>query len=173
MNLEMQPLVPLLAYVIGPVTDLDSNPVGIEDEEGVVAREVRFLLRRAVDPGVHGQTALIGVIDFARIVDCEGEVLDPYFEVVVFAAVGLPEAQSGLGLGTRNMSLTEAEVDDILGSPISPKPALHREADRTKHAEVEGEGAVNISDREVDVVKASYSHSASSVARVRDSLSAT
>ena len=113
----MQPLVPLLAHVIGPVTNLDSNPVGIEDEERVVAWEVRFLLRRAVDPGVHAQTALIGVVDFARIADGEGEVLDPYFEVVVFAAVGLPEAQSGLGLVARNMFLTEAEVDDILWFP--------------------------------------------------------
>ena len=125
----MQPLVPLLAHVIGPVTNLDSNPVGIEDEEGVVAREVGFLLRWAVNPGVHVQAALIGVVDFARIVDREGEVLDPNLEVLVFPAVSLPEAQSGLGLGTRNMFLTEAEVDDILGSPIRSKPTLHREAD--------------------------------------------
>ena len=76
LNLEMQPLVPLLAHLIGPVVYLDPNPVGIEDEEGVVAREVRFLLRRAVDTGVHGQTALIGVVDFAPAVDREGEVLD-------------------------------------------------------------------------------------------------
>ena len=110
----------------------------------------------------------MGVVDFARAVDREGEVFDPHFEVLVFAAVGLPEAQSGLGLGTRNMFLTEAEVDDILGSPVGPKPALHREADWTKHAQVEGEGAVKITDREVDVVEASYRHSSSSVTPVRD-----
>ena len=95
----MQPLVPLLAHVIGPVTNLDSNPVGIEDEERVVAWEVRFLLRRAVDPGVHAQTALIGVVDFARIVDREGEVLDPYLEVVVFPAVGFPALEREYGGG--------------------------------------------------------------------------
>ena len=45
-SFEMQTVVPLLAHLIGPVVYLDPNPVGIEDEEGVVAREVRFLLRR-------------------------------------------------------------------------------------------------------------------------------
>ena len=59
------------------------------------------------------------------------------------------------------MFVTEAKIDDILGSPIGPKPALHREAEGAKHTEVEGEGAVNIRDRKVDVVDASYGHQAS------------
>jgi hypothetical protein len=110
-----------------------------------------------MDPGVHVQTALIGVVDLARVVDREREVLDPYLAAVVFAAVSLSEAQSGLRLRPRNMLVTEAEVDDILRSPIRPKPALHRESDWPKHAEVEGEGAVAIGDREVDVVDARVS----------------
>ncbi len=48
---------------------------------------------------------------------------------MVFPAVGLPEAQSGFGLGTRNMFLTKAKIDDIPGSPLGLKPALDREAD--------------------------------------------
>jgi len=71
------------------VIDLDSNPVGIEDEERVVAREIGFLLRWAVDPRVHLETATIGVVDFAPSVDRESEVFDPDLEVAVLTAVGL------------------------------------------------------------------------------------
>jgi hypothetical protein len=130
LNLEMLPIVPLLAYLVRPVVYLHPNPIGVEDEEGVVTRKVRFLLRWAVDPGVHVQAPPISVVDFAAAVDCECEMLDPHLEVVVLAAIGLPEAESGLGLAPKDMVLTKAEVDDLLGSAISLKPALHPQPDR-------------------------------------------
>ena len=38
LDLEVFSGIPLLADLIGMVTNLDANPVGVEDEEGVVAR---------------------------------------------------------------------------------------------------------------------------------------
>ncbi|MEZ5155308.1 MAG: hypothetical protein R2718_04265 [Solirubrobacterales bacterium] len=159
---EMYPVVPLPAYLIRPVIHLDPNPVGIEDEERVVAREVRFLLGRDVDPGAHVQASPVGLVDLGAAVDRKGEVFDPHSVVPVLATVSLPQAESGLGLAPEDVALTKPEVDHLLGSTIGLKPPLHLQAERTEHAEVEVEGAVEILDREIDVVEA-FGHSSSSV----------
>lgn len=72
---------------------------------------------------IHAEAALVGAVDLAAAVHRECKMLDPHFEVVVLAAVGVAEPESGLGLATRDMLLTEAEADDLLGSPIGQKPA--------------------------------------------------
>ena len=81
----MHAFVPLLAHLIRPVIELDSDPVGVEEEERVVARE--FLLRRIVDSGVIAQTALIRVVDLAAGVERERKVLDPDLVVAMFATI--------------------------------------------------------------------------------------
>ena len=72
------------------------------------------------------------------------------------AAVRFPQAQPCLRHGTWDELLTETEVHDLLGFPVGLKAALDSESEGTQHLEVEGEGAFDIADREIDVVDSSY-----------------
>jgi hypothetical protein len=71
-----------------PGEDLDAHPVGIEDEDRVIAVDVTILFGWKVDARAVGNTALVCAVHLVPAVDLEREVLDP--DVVV--AMGPPSA---------------------------------------------------------------------------------
>jgi hypothetical protein len=70
-------------------------------------------------------------------------VLDTHVVVAVSSAVGLPKAEK---------LLAHAQVDDLLRPAIARIAAVHRRAERAEHGEVERRRALDVADREIDVV---------------------
>jgi len=89
--------------------DLDAKSIRIEDEEGVVARDVAVLLRRVVDPITPLQAPLMSRVDLLAGVDLERQVFEPDAVVAMGAAVGGTKAEP---------FVTEAQID---GRPPIPR----------------------------------------------------
>src|SRR6478672_13439587 len=71
----------------GPAEHFDSNPIGIEGKERVIARLVAILLRREVNVCATREAACMRLINLLPSVNLEGEVLDADVVVAVGSTV--------------------------------------------------------------------------------------
>ena len=110
--------------------DLNAEAIGIEEEDGPVARIVATRLWREMDGYLVLQAALVGLVDLFGTLDEEGEVLDPNVVVVMLAAVGAAETEH-LASGV--------EIDNLLGPTIGRGALGLAQAQWPEDLEVEGE----------------------------------
>jgi hypothetical protein len=80
-----------------------------------------LFFRRKVNPSTHAHAALVCVVYLAAVINCEGEVLDSDVLVAVLATICLSKPQACLGLGSLDMILPEAQVEDVLLLSSMPK----------------------------------------------------
>jgi hypothetical protein len=96
-----------------------------------------------VDTRAELAAPLEGFVDLLTAFDLEGEVLDPYAVVGVLTAVRRSKPK---------VLLAEAKVDDLLRAAVTRDAEVLLEAERPEDAEVEGEGAADVTNADVDVL---------------------
>jgi hypothetical protein len=136
-----------------PVEHLDSNPVGVEGEERVIARLVAILLRREVNVCATREAACMRLINLLPSVNLEGEVLDADVVVAVGTTVGWTQAET-----TVTDCSWSRKVDDLLRTSVGGIPDLLDPAERPEQVEIEGEGPLNVGDGQIDVMDSSRCH---------------
>ena len=87
------------------------------------------------------------LIDLLPSVNLEGEVLNADVVVAVSATVGWTQAETAVTDGS-----WPRQVDDLLRAPVGRIPDLLDPSERPEQVEVEGERALNVGDREIDVM---------------------
>jgi hypothetical protein len=102
-----------------------------------------------VDTRAELAAPLEGFVDLLPSFDLEGEVLDPHVVVDVPTAVRRSKPK---------VLLAEAKVDDLLRAAITRDAEILLEAQRPEDPEVEGEGAADVTDSEVDVLDSPCRH---------------
>jgi hypothetical protein len=129
--------------------ELELDPVGVVEEDGVVAREVGVLLRRGLDLGVAGEEPLVPLVDDRARRDLDREVMeaDPV-AVELPGRLRLPEADARPGPN---------EVGDRL-APLPLDLAHAVPAEGAEELAVEGKAALDRGDDEVEVVDPGRAH---------------
>jgi hypothetical protein len=146
----------LRAISTGPAEHFDPNPIGVEDEECVVAGLVTILLGREVNVCAACEAACVSLINLLSSVNLEGEVLDADVVVAVSATVGWTQAETTV----MECSLSR-KVDDLLGASVGRIPDLLGPAERAEQIEIKSERPLNVGDGKIDVVYSSRWHNES------------
>ena len=134
-----------------PAEHLDTHPVGIEDEERVVALFVAILLRREVNPRATRQASLVGGVHVIPAFDLKGEMLDTDVVVAVGAAIGRAQPNPSAVVRVN-------QVDDLLGAAVGGIANRLGQPERPQQVEVERQRRVDVGNGEIDVMDASRCH---------------
>src|SRR5918994_7632185 len=132
------------------VHELELDPVGVEEEDGVVAGDVVVLARVGFDRRARREQPAVALVDDVARGGVEREVVEP-------DAVAVRPDPVALRLAEADRAARAAEIPDRLAA-LPLHFADPRVAERAEQLTVEGQAALDRRDDQVDVVDAGRGH---------------